>query len=100
MDFYAMRLPPTAQIGGGSGTQLLSWDPVFGTQGYVVEVGTSSGASNFGTTTLSDTVTSTTITGLQSGTLYYVRVRPIAANGGTGASNAGAASTELTFEAA
>lgn len=95
-----MRLPPAAQVGGGAGTQRLSWDPLFGSQGYVVEVGSGPGLSNVGSTTVDSSTLTTTISGLTPGNTYFVRVRSIGFSGGNTSANAGTASDELSFVAA
>lgn len=100
MEFAWMASPPPTQVGGGVGEQLVSWDEVFGSQGYVLEVGNATGLSNVSEVTLDPSFTSATISGLTPGNTYYVRVRSIAANGPATSANAGPASTELSFVAA
>ena len=84
-------------IRSSQSSKTLAWDSVFGATDYVVEVGTSSGASNFLNTAIGSTTPSYTLTGLTPGTTYYARVRSVAAFGGSGTANAGPASDEISF---
>lgn len=58
----------------------LSWDPVTNADGYRVQYSTDSGFTNI--TTLTETGTSITISGLNCGTVYYYRVCAYSVAGG------------------
>lgn len=77
----------------------LTWNEVFGATDYVVEVGTTPGGVDILELAIGSTTPAYTLTGLIGGTTYYVRVRSVAANGGTGIENAGEASAEISFVA-
>lgn len=77
-------LAPSLTIGGGGGGaegSVLEWDAVQWSAGYVVEVGTAQGLSNSLITVVSNPTIDLSAF-LPSGT-YWVRVRSVAAMGGT-----------------
>jgi Fibronectin type III domain len=76
--------PPTGLVATPStGTVALKWNAVTNAAGYVVSYGTDSGASG-GSLNVSSAVTSTTVPGLNPGTLYYFRVQASPARPGDG----------------
>jgi len=85
----------TGSTGGGSGSFTLTWNEVFGATDYVVEIGTTSNGTDIMNAAIGSTTPSYNVTGLSAGT-YYIRVRSVAAMGGTGTANVGPASSEIT----
>lgn len=84
--------PVTGLAAAPSGSTGLSvkWNRSSNAQGYTVKWGTTQAVSS-GSTTLSGTAGTTTITGLKAGTLYYVQVQATPAKAG-----AASASTSAT----
>ena len=78
---------PASLTGAPSGsTVTLSWLPVAGALSYVIEAGTSAGASNVATLDTASTATSFTAPGLPAGT-YDIRIRARNACGTSATSN-------------
>jgi predicted phage tail protein len=74
-------------VSNTGGTVVLSWNPASGSPStYVVEAGSSSGASDLVSSDLGSAASTLTATGVGAGT-YYVRIRARNACGTSGASN-------------
>jgi hypothetical protein len=78
---------------------MATWDSASGAKGYLLDVSTSNSFSSYvdGYHDLDvGSVNGRTVTGLNSGTTYYYRVRPYTAAGSGGYSNVTTATTEAT----
>jgi hypothetical protein len=71
----------------GVNAALLSWAPVSSAAGYLVEVGTTTGASDFASIQASPSPSSHTVGGLLVGRSYFARVRAMNQAGSSTASN-------------
>lgn len=81
---YATNPPTGLTVSSKSGSSLgLKWNSTVNATGYTVSWGATSAATE-GSTTVTGTTTSHTITGLKPSTLYYVRVQAQPAKGGAG----------------